>query len=116
MKYGCMDVRQYLWSHTKAGDSMIKSFSVEGLGWWQLPQPTDEELRLSGGLQVEDWPHARQVARLSIQLFEATQPLHKLNVQALRLLDRAALLHNTGMVIESRRHHKHSYRLIKEAQ
>jgi exopolyphosphatase/pppGpp-phosphohydrolase len=95
---------------------MIKPFSVEELAWWQLPQPTDEELRLSGGLQVEDWPHARQVARLAIQLFEATQPLHKLDVHALRLLDRAALLHNTGMIIEARRHHKHSYRLIKETQ
>lgn len=93
---------------------MIKSFSVEELTWWQLPQPTDEELRLSGGLQVEDWPHARQVARLAAQLFEATQPLHELDVHALRLLDRAALLHNTGMLIEARRHHKHSYRLIKE--
>jgi len=32
----------------------------------------------------------------------------------LRLLERAAFLHNTGMMIEARRHHKHSYRLIKE--
>ncbi|HLQ10816.1 MAG TPA: HD domain-containing protein, partial [Ktedonobacteraceae bacterium] len=26
----------------------------------------------------------------------------------------AAFLHNTGMLIETRRHHKHSYRLIKQ--
>jgi len=56
----------------------MKSFPVEELDWWHLPQPTPEELRLSGGLQVEDWPHARQVERLSVQLFEATQPLHNL--------------------------------------
>jgi exopolyphosphatase/pppGpp-phosphohydrolase len=31
----------------------------------------------------------------------------------LRLLERAAFLHNTGMLIEARRHHKHSYLLIK---
>ncbi len=89
--------------------------SIEELEWWQVPQPTPEELHLSGGLQVEDWPHARHVARLSSQLFAATQPLHALDTRALRLLDRAALLHNTGMLIESRRHHKHSFRLIKEA-
>lgn len=95
---------------------MTTLFSVEELSWWQEPQPTAEELRLSGGLQVEDWPHARHVMRLSAQLFEATQPLHQLDEHALRLLERAAFLHNTGMMIESRRHHKHSFRLIKEAK
>jgi exopolyphosphatase/guanosine-5'-triphosphate,3'-diphosphate pyrophosphatase len=94
----------------------MKSYSVEDLDWWQRPQPTPEELRLSGGLLVEDWPHARQVERLSVQLFEATQPLHQLDGKSLRLLERAAFLHNTGMMIESRRHHKHSFRLIKETK
>ena len=95
---------------------MVKSVSLENLDWWQLPQPTAEELRLSGGLLVEDWPHARQVERLSTQLFHATRPLHELDDHALRLLERAAFLHNTGMMIESRRHHKHSFRLIKETR
>src|SRR5437588_6883749 len=95
---------------------MVKSVSVENLDWWQLPQPTIEELRLSGGLHVEDWPHARQVERLSVQLFNATRPLHELDAHALRLLKRGTFLHNTGMLIESRRHHKHSYRLIKETR
>jgi exopolyphosphatase/pppGpp-phosphohydrolase len=94
----------------------MKSFSEQDLDWWQLPQPTSEEIRLSGGLLVEDWPHARNVERLSRLLFKATQPLHQLDVRALRLLERAAFLHNTGMMIESRRHHKHSFRLIKDAK
>jgi exopolyphosphatase/pppGpp-phosphohydrolase len=98
----------------KGSKEMKKLFSVEELNWWQQPQPSAEELRLSGGLLVEDWPHARQVMRLSRQLFEATQLLHNLDEHALRLLERAAFLHNTGMMIESRRHHKHSFRLIKE--
>ncbi len=94
----------------------MKSNPVEELDWRQSQQPTAEELRLSGGLLVEDWPHARQVERLSVQLFEATRPLHELDEQALRLLERAAFLHNTGMMIEARRHHKHSYRLIMETE
>lgn len=93
---------------------MMIPFPVEELDWWQQPQPTDEELYLSGGLLVEDWPHARQVMRLSVMLFHATQPLHELDADALRLLERAAFLHNTGMMIEVPRHHKHSFRLIKE--
>ena len=95
---------------------MTKPISIEELNWWQLDQPTSEELYLSGGLLVEDWPHARQVERLSVQLFEATHPLHQLDEHALRLLERAAFLHNAGMMIEARRHHKHSFRLINEAK
>ena len=94
---------------------MMTSFPVEELKWQQDPEPTSGELYLSGGLQVEDWPHARQVERLAGELFSATQPLHLLDLEARRLLARAALLHNTGMLVEMRRHHKHSYRLIKEA-
>src|SRR5258708_27954518 len=95
---------------------MTKPFSTGELAWWQRSEPTSEELRLSGGLLVEDWPHARQVVRLSAQLFEATRALHQLDERALRLLERAAFLHNTGMMVEVRRHHKHSYRLIKETE
>jgi exopolyphosphatase/pppGpp-phosphohydrolase len=100
----------------KVGNEIMAPFPIEELDWWQLPQPTSEELRLSGGLLVEDWQHARQVERLSVQLFAATQPLHNLDESALRLLERAAFLHNTGMMIEARRHHKHSFRLIKETE
>src|SRR5947209_8762830 len=95
---------------------MIMPDSVEDLDGSQLPQPTAEELTLSGGLLVEDWPHARQVTRLSRELFAATLPLHKLDIDALRLLERAAFLHNTGMTIQSRRHHKLSFRLIKQTE
>jgi len=89
--------------------------SIEELGWWQDIQPTREELHLSGGLLVEDWPHARQVMRLSMQIFDATRSLHCLDKHSLRMLERAAFLHNAGMLVEARRHHKHSFRLIKDA-
>lgn len=93
---------------------MMISDSLEDISWWRQAQPTPEELYLSGGLLVEDWPHARQVVYLSALLFEATQTLHHMGKKELRLLGRAALLHNTGMMIETRRHHKHSFRLIKD--
>jgi exopolyphosphatase/pppGpp-phosphohydrolase len=105
-----------IWLAGKKELSVTISDSLDELSWWRHAEPTDEELYLSGGLQVEDWPHARHVKRLSIQLFEATLPLHALDAQALRQLERAALLHNTGMLIESRRHHKHSFRLIKDTR
>ncbi|GCE48911.1 exopolyphosphatase/guanosine-5'-triphosphate,3'-diphosphate pyrophosphatase [Thermosporothrix hazakensis] len=95
---------------------MTKPSSVEELQWWQEAQPTAEELWMSGGLLVEDWPHARHVKRLSLELFDATQSLHKLDDHARRLLDRAAFLHNTGMIVEQRQHHKHSFRLISNTR
>jgi len=93
---------------------MMTQKSVEELSWSDCDQPTDEEIRLTGGLLVEDWPHARCVMRLSMQLFEATSPLHNSSKKARRLLERAAFLHNAGMLIDARRHHKHSFRLINE--
>ncbi|HTI14540.1 MAG TPA: HD domain-containing protein [Dictyobacter sp.] len=90
--------------------------SIEEINWETAGQPTNEEIRLSGGLLVEDWPHARHVMQLSVQLFEATFPLHHFGERELRLLQRAAFLHNTGMMVDARRHHKHSFRLIKDSQ
>lgn len=94
---------------------MMTRDSIEHTTWWTVAEPTAEELFLSGGLLVEDWPHARHVTHLSTQLFNATRPLHHMDEAGLRLLERAALLHNAGMMIEARRHHKHSFRLINEA-
>lgn len=94
---------------------MMASFPLEDSDGQHRSEPTAEELYLSGGLHVEDWPHARQVERLAHELFTITRPLHTLDDNTQRLLARAAFLHNTGMVVEQRRHHKHSYRLINEA-
>src|ERR1051326_4862037 len=88
--------------------------STEDVNWWNTAQPTPEELHEGGGLLVDDWPHARHVRHLSLQLFEATYPLHQLDEQARQLLDRAAFLHNVGMMVQASQHHKHSFRLINE--
>ena len=93
---------------------MMQHFVDDAVDWSSSDQPTAEEIHLSGGLLVEDWPHARHVTHLALMLFDATQPLHKYGKRARRILARAAFLHNSGMMIDVRRHHKHSFRLIKE--
>jgi CHAD domain-containing protein len=77
--------------------------------------PTPKEQHMCGGLNVEDWPHARQVGRLAQTLFQETAPLHQLDARSAALLERGALLHNAGMLIETPRHHKHSFALISAA-
>lgn len=58
-------------------------------------------------------PHAAQVARLSLSLFDATQADHELGPREREWLEFAALLHDIGIHISYERHHKHSQYLIQ---
>ena len=60
--------------------------------------------------------HARHVASLSRALFEALQAQHRLGKREEVLLHIAALLHEIGLFISSRAHHKHSYYLIENSE
>jgi len=57
--------------------------------------------------------HARQVAKLALQLFDETADAHGLDGTAREWLEYGALLHDIGEHISYERHHKHSYYLIK---
>ncbi|MFO7893887.1 MAG: Ppx/GppA phosphatase family protein [Longimicrobiales bacterium] len=59
-----------------------------------------------------DEPHARQVARLALSLFDQLQALHELHEADRRILLGAALLHDIGQYVSYRKHHKHSLYLI----
>ncbi len=59
--------------------------------------------------------HARHVAKLSLQLFDALAAPFSLAASARRLLEAAALLHDVGYFISYSAHHKHSYHLIRHA-
>ena len=58
-------------------------------------------------------PHARQVARLSLTLYDALASLHQLPPSARPLLEAAALLHDIGHAVNYQRHHKHTHYLIQ---
>ncbi len=57
-------------------------------------------------------PHARQVARLALSLFDDLASVHKLPASARPYLEAAALLHDVGHAVNYQRHHKHAYYLI----
>jgi exopolyphosphatase / guanosine-5'-triphosphate,3'-diphosphate pyrophosphatase len=67
-------------------------------------------------LTAFDWDveHCRQVRDLALMLFDQLQPLHKLGAGERNILEAAALLHDIGWTIAGKKHHKHSYRLIRE--
>lgn len=60
-----------------------------------------------------DEPHARQVARLALDLFDGTQRLHGLGARERSLLEFAALLHDVGRHISYPGRHKHTFYLIR---
>ncbi len=58
-------------------------------------------------------PHAQQVARTALALFDATRPDHGLDDKAREWLEFASLLHDIGAHISYERHHRHSQYLIQ---
>lgn len=59
--------------------------------------------------------HAQQVEKIAAELFHQLQPLHQLNKSSLNLARAAAYLHDIGMVINYKDHHKHSYYIITQS-
>jgi exopolyphosphatase/guanosine-5'-triphosphate,3'-diphosphate pyrophosphatase len=62
-----------------------------------------------------DAPHAQQVQKLALQLFDALAHTLRLTTDDRQLLADAALLHDIGYHIHFDDHHKHSYHLIIHA-
>lgn len=60
--------------------------------------------------------HARQVAALSLELFDGTRNLHHLGDGDRELLEYAALLHDIGEHVASTGHHRHSAYLVRNGQ
>jgi len=57
--------------------------------------------------------HSMQVARISLQFFDALGEMHGVQVHYRELLEYAALLHNIGTFISISSHHKHSQYIIQ---
>lgn len=57
--------------------------------------------------------HELQVRRLALILFDKLAPLHGLGERERAILEAGAMLHDIGMVISGKRHHKNSYEMIK---
>jgi len=83
-----------------------------------LPHLRDVALRSAIDLMQacdEDPTHSAHVARLALELFDATAHRHGLGSDARSLLEAGALLANVGLVISHAKHHKHSYYLIRNS-
>ena len=63
-----------------------------------------------------DIAHGRHVAALALSIFDQLEGLHGLAREDRRLLMAAALLHDVGVFISHKRHHKHSLYIIAQSE
>lgn len=62
-----------------------------------------------------DEPHATQVARLALDLYDRLSRVHRLPAFARQVLGAAALLHDLGHAVSPHAHHKHTHYLVSNA-
>ena len=59
--------------------------------------------------------HSLQTEKIAAMLFTELRPLHELDSTSLPILKAAAYLHDIGMIINYKDHHKHSQYIISQA-
>ncbi len=82
----------------------------------ELHDIRERSVRQLGDRTNYERPHADQVAKLAIEIFDKTRRLHKLPSDARGYLYYASLLHDIGYYISHSEHHKHSYYIVSNAE
>jgi exopolyphosphatase/guanosine-5'-triphosphate,3'-diphosphate pyrophosphatase len=90
------------------------------------PEVTDEhqkrsQVMLAGAASYAekvrcDLKHADQVRVLSLQLFDQLWPYHRLDYESRDILASAAMLHDCGVLINRKAHHRHGEYLVHNAK
>jgi exopolyphosphatase/guanosine-5'-triphosphate,3'-diphosphate pyrophosphatase len=80
-----------------------------------------DQLVMAGALALGkryrlDLAHGRHVASLSLSLFDQLKDVHGLGRADRRILMAAAVLHDVGIFIGYKRHHKHSLYIISQSE
>ena len=91
-------------------DDLVRRRSHEERG---LNQVSAAAIAL-GRRYLFDERHGRQVARLASSLFEQLSDLHGLGARDHLILRAAAILHDVGLFISYKRHHKHSLYILQQ--
>jgi exopolyphosphatase/guanosine-5'-triphosphate,3'-diphosphate pyrophosphatase len=103
-------------SDTNLRDGLLKDIAVGG-SWTAEFRNQIVRSALSLGRRFHfDEMHARSVAELSRKLFDQLRGEHRLENRDEVILYVAALLHEIGMQINVRSHHKHSLYIIKNSE
>ncbi|MEL7070464.1 MAG: Ppx/GppA phosphatase family protein [Cyanobacteria bacterium J06581_3] len=82
--------------------------------------PVQDDLRHRKAAQLvqkygADWESNCHIAKLALQLFDQTEPLHQLSDSEREILEYAALLHDIGQYLSLQSYHKSSRYILKRA-
>lgn len=82
-------------------------------GWTEsyMEQMLESAMKLGRRFDLDEG-HAKEVAHLALQLFDALEPEHHLGPRHRMLLHIASLLHEIGTFISATSHHKHSMYIL----
>lgn len=109
------ELTHVLVTNTNLRDGLLKEMAV-GSSWTEEFSNQIIRSAIALGRRYDfDEPHARHVAELAQQLFEAMQNEHELEQRYAVILRVSALLHEIGLYISLQSHHKHSMYLIKNS-
>lgn len=81
----------------------------------RIPSPRQRRVQRLRARYDVDSDHSTHVAHLAQVLFDRTAELHRLGAAQRELLTDAAWLHDIGLGVSQRAHHKHAMRLIRSA-
>lgn len=98
-------------------DGIVADLAARGVGR-ETTHLTRQQMRVVETMCRKysiDLANAKQVARFSSELFEATQSLHRLPADTGRLLQTAAWLREAGHYISDTGHHKHSAYIVSSS-
>ena len=92
-------------------DSLLESCDIRSLEGAKLQDAWNFLTKLK-----QNKKHAEEVRRIALQLFEQLREYHQCGDSERFYLECAAILHDIGYAINSKKHHKHSLRLILQAK
>ncbi len=78
------------------------------------PAALEDVIALAERYEYEE-EHSWQDARLALRIFDLTRDLHQLSDDHRDLLLYAAILHDIGYWYDYDKHHKHAYKMIRDA-
>ena len=90
--------------------------SEGGLGIEVFSRQVLASARALGEKYTYDAKHARNIANLALRLYDELKAEHGLDARDRLLLEIAALLHDIGLFVNIRAHHKHSQYLISVSE
>src|SRR5271170_8070220 len=109
-------VKQILVPKSSLREGLLKEMAAGGTWTEGFSEQAIQSALALGKTYAFDEKHSQRVAELSVRLFHELQPEHRLDKRFELLLKIAALLHEVGMFIGDRSHHKHSMYIIMNSE